>query len=241
MQQSPSECHCGTRLLCTIGLANALFLRYFCTHLTDRSSILFLLMTIFVLFPTQTEAGLFQRDGVQTLVSGVGLTATAAATLRVIYQHRPSMIILAGIAGVYPHAGFSIGDVMVVESEVEGDLGFFTPTGFVHLAHLPLDMEFERRHTLTCPHIPAELPLPRGRSMSLNAAMAPFVDTSAVDIENMEGAAFFHICQQEQQAFLELRAVSNIVQPGDDQWDMQGSVQAMTDGLHLLIDHLQSI
>lgn len=197
-------------------------------------------MTIFVLFPTQTEASLFQREGVQTLVSGVGLTATAAATLRVIYQHRPSMMILAGIAGVYPDAPFSIGDVMMVESEVEGDLGFFTPTGFIHLAHLPLEMEFERRHTLMCPHIPEQLPLARGRSMSLNAAMAPFVDTSGVDIENMEGAAFFHVCQQEQQAFLELRAISNIVRPGNDEWDMQTSVQAMTDGLHVLIDHLQA-
>jgi adenosylhomocysteine nucleosidase/futalosine hydrolase len=196
-------------------------------------------MKITVLFPTQTEASLFHDDAVNCIVSGVGLTATAVATLRAIQQDRPDVLILAGIAGMYPHAPFKIGDVLLVESEVEGDLGFFTPEGFVHMAHLPLDMEFERRHTLHCPHLPADAPFPLARSASLNAAMAPFIDSSELDIENMEGAAFFHVCQQENQRFLELRAVSNLVKIGDDQWDMQGSVRAMTDGLHQLIGLLR--
>ncbi|QJQ05777.1 purine phosphorylase [Undibacterium piscinae] len=196
-------------------------------------------MKITVLFPTQTEASLFHDDAVNCIVSGVGLTATAVATLRAIQQDRPDVLILAGVAGMYPHAPFKIGDVLLVESEVEGDLGFFTPEGFVHMAHLPLDMEFERRHTLHCPHLPADAPFPLARSASLNAAMAPFIDSSELDIENMEGAAFFHVCQQENQRFLELRAVSNLVKIGDDQWDMQGSVRAMTDGLHQLIGLLR--
>lgn len=196
-------------------------------------------MKITVLFPTQTEASLFHDDAVNCIVSGVGLTATAVATLRAIQQDRPDVLILAGIAGMYPHAPFKIGDVLLVESEVEGDLGFFTPEGFVHMAHLPLDIEFERRHTLHCPHLPTDAPFPLARSASLNAAMAPFIDSSELDIENMEGAAFFHVCQQENQRFLELRAVSNLVKIGDDQWDMQGSVRAMTDGLHQLIGLLR--
>lgn len=197
-------------------------------------------MKITVLFPTQTEASLFQRADVHSLICGVGLSAAAHATLKAIYQQRPDILILAGIAGVYPHAGFKLGDVVLVQSEVEGDLGFFTPAGFVHLAHLPLEMDFERRHVLDCPHLPAAAPFPLARSMSLNAAMAPFVDTRQVDIENMEGAAFFHVCRQENQRFLELRAISNVVQPGDDAWDMPGSVRAMTQGLHQLIDLLQA-
>ena len=34
-------------------------------------------MSITVLFPTATEASLFQHPRVQTVISGVGLTATA--------------------------------------------------------------------------------------------------------------------------------------------------------------------
>ena len=196
-------------------------------------------MKITVLFPTKTEASLFQDDSVICIVSGVGLTATAVATLRAIQQHQPDVLILAGIAGMYPHASFQIGDVLLVESEIEGDFGFFTPEGFVHMAHLPLDMDFERRYSLHCPYLPNDAPFPPARSASLNAAMAPFINTRELDIENMEGAAFFHVCQQENQQFLELRAVSNLVKIGEDQWDMPGSVRAMTDGLHQLITLLR--
>lgn len=195
-------------------------------------------MKITVLFPTQTEASLFTRDDVNVRISGVGLTATAVATIKAIAHDQPDIVILAGIAGVFPHAPFKIGEVVLVETEVEGDLGFFTPGGFIHLAHLPLEMDFARRHTLSCPYLPDDAPFSLARGMSLNAAMAPFVDTQNVDIENMEGAAFFHVCLQENQGFLELRAISNLVNIGDDNWDMQGSVQALTDGLHKLVDLL---
>lgn len=195
-------------------------------------------MKIIILFPTETEASLFQREDVTCMISGVGLTATAYATMKAI-QQKPDILILAGIAGVFPHSTFCIGDVVLVKSEVEADLGFFTPTGFVHMAHLPIDMAFERRHTLMCSHLPQNPVFPLASSVSVNAAMAGFIDTSAADIENMEGAAFFHVCQQEQQGFLEIRAISNNVNVENDEWDMQGSVKALTAGLHTLIDHLQ--
>ena len=197
-------------------------------------------MKITVLFPTQTEASLFHDDSVSTIVSGVGLTATAVATLRAIQEHRPDLLIMAGIAGMYPHAPFQIGDVVLVKSEIESDFGFFTPEGFVHLADLPLEMDFERRHTLPCPWLPEDSPFPAARSASLNAAMAPFIDTRNLDIENMEGAAFFHVCLEEKQPFLELRAISNHVRIGNDQWDMHGSIRAMTEGLQQLIAMLRT-
>ena len=55
----------------------------------------------------------------------------------------------------------------------------------------------------------------------------------------MESGAFFHVCQQERVRFLELRAISNVVRLGHDQWDVDGAVQALTRGLHQLVDHLQ--
>lgn len=197
-------------------------------------------MKIVVLIPTATEASLFRRDDVTTIVSGVGLTATSYATYKAIQEHRPDWLILAGIAGVFPHSPFRIGDSMIVQDELEADLGFFTRSGFVHLAQLEIDMDFDRRHALRCPHTAKAAYLPTARGISVNAGMAPFIDTQGFDIENMEGAAFFYVCQREQQAFLELRTVSNIVSTTDDQWDMQGSVRAMTAALNELIDHLQS-
>jgi len=196
-------------------------------------------MKIVVMFPTATQARLFSLPGVDSVIGGVGLTATAYTALKVIREQRPDVLILAGVAGMYPHASLGIGDTVLVESECEGDLGFFTPDGFRHLAHLAIEMDFETRHTLSCPHLPAAPPLPLARSLSLNAALAPFVDTTEAEIENMEGAAFFHVCLQEGQRFFEVRSISNVVKLGHDDWDLDASVASLAAGVTRLIETLR--
>ncbi len=195
-------------------------------------------MKIVVVFPTATEAQFFSHQQVITELGGVGLSTAAYSTSKIIAKHQPDWLIMAGIAGVYAHSTFAVGDVVLVRSECESDLGFFTPSGFTHLADLKLDMDFSIAKEYVCPHLPAESILPIAKSNSMNAAMAPFVQTAGIDIENMEGAAFFQVCLAEQQKFLEVRSISNQVKVGDDEWDMEGSIRALTVGLHKVIDYL---
>ncbi len=195
-------------------------------------------MKIVVVFPTSTEAQFFAHPQVITEIGGVGLSAAAYRTCKIIAEHKPDWLIMAGIAGVYDHSTFNVNDVVLVESECESDLGFFTPAGFTHLANLTLDMDFSVAKEWRCPHLPSQQILPVARSNSMNAAMAPFIRTEGIDIENMEGAAFFQVCLAEQQKFLEVRSISNTVKIGDDEWDMEGSIRALTLGLARMIDYL---
>lgn len=195
-------------------------------------------MNIVVVFPTRTEAKYFSHPQVTVDLCGVGLSTTAYNTNKIIARYRPDWLIMAGIAGVYPHSSFNVGDVVLVETECESDLGFFTPQGFTHLSDLALDMDFSAIKEWVCPHLPSQEILPVAKSNSMNAAMAPFVYTADVDIENMEGAAFFQVCTAEYQKFLQLRSISNVVKIGDDDWDMEGAIKSLTEGLHKVIDHL---
>lgn len=193
---------------------------------------------ILVLFPTKTEAQFFRHPAAEVAFCGVGLTMAATATTRIIHERRPDVLILAGIAGVYPGSRYKIGDTVLVVSEREADLGFFTPTGFTHLADLELDMDFEVHRELCCPHLPANPPLPLAHSNSMNAAIAPFVATDGVDVENMEGAAFFHACLQAGQTFYEVRSISNAVKLEHEAWDFETSIRNLTAGLETLINFL---
>ncbi|WP_028450432.1 phosphorylase family protein [Chitinibacter tainanensis] len=195
-------------------------------------------MKITVLFPTATEAQFFADSRVDVAICGVGHSAAAANTLRVIMRAQPDCLILAGIAGVYPVSALQLGEVALVQSECEADLGFFTPQGFMQLADLPLEMDFIRMPRWVSPHQPPQPRWPLAHSNSLNAAMAPFVKTSGVDLENMEGAAFFQVCLAEQVRFFELRAVSNPVAISDEAWDFAGSIQALTGAVTQLVDDL---
>jgi adenosylhomocysteine nucleosidase/futalosine hydrolase len=195
-------------------------------------------MKIVVVFPTTTEAQFFSHPRAITEICGVGLSAAAYRTHKIIVQHRPDWIIMAGIAGVYEHSTFRVYDVVLVKSECECDLGFFRPEGFKHLADLNLGMDFSITKEWYCPYIPANPLLQVAKSNSMNAAMAPFVETVDVDIENMEGAAFFQVCLAEKQKFLQVRSISNVVKVGDEDWDMEGSTSALAKGLHKVVDFL---
>ncbi|WP_410499580.1 purine phosphorylase [Chitinibacter sp. S2-10] len=196
-------------------------------------------MKIVVVFPSRTEAQFFDHPDVIVEFCGVGLTTAAYQTSKIIARHQPDWLLMGGIAGVYPDSAFKIGDTVLVSSEREADLGFFTPSGFTHLADLDLAMDFTAVRQWDCPHLPDDAPLPLASSNSLNAAMAPFVSTRHIDIENMEGAAFFQVCLAEQQRFLEVRAISNQVKIDGEDWDFIGSIRQLTLGLNKVIAHLQ--
>jgi adenosylhomocysteine nucleosidase/futalosine hydrolase len=145
---------------------------------------------------------------------------------------------MAGIAGAYTHSPYKIGNTVLVASEREADLGFFTANGFTHLADLELDMDFTVARQLECPYLPKLSPLPVAHSNSMNAAMAPFINTADVDIENMEGAAFFYVCLAEQQKFLQVRSISNYVDINGGDWDFTESIKQLTEGLNKVIAQL---
>ena len=80
-------------------------------------------MRTVVLFPTAGEAEAFRRrcPGVAYRITGVGPAAAAAATARAIVDERPDLLLLAGIAGVYPASEVAVGEVVAVaEERVEG-------------------------------------------------------------------------------------------------------------------------
>jgi futalosine hydrolase len=195
-------------------------------------------MKIVVVFPTITEAQFFSHPHAITEICGVGLSSAAYRTHKIIVEHRPDWIIMAGIAGVYEHSTFVIDDVVLVKSECECDLGFFTSAGFKHLADINLGMDFTITREWICPHISRVPVLPVAKSNSMNAAMASFVETTHVDIENMEGAAFFQVCLAENQKFLQVRSISNVVKIGDEDWDMEGATRSLTKGVHRVVDFL---
>lgn len=197
-------------------------------------------MNITVLFPTSTEARHFVHPGVKIAYCGVGLTRAAHATTRLLAEERPDVVILAGIAGVYSGSALQIGDTVLVVSEREADLGFFSQAGFRHLAAVEIDMDFEVADVRYCPWLTGREPLRTGHSNSLNAAMAPFAGIKGVDLENMEGAAFFHVCLQENQRFYEIRSISNRVTLAEEAWDFDASIRNLASELHVFIDWLQA-
>lgn len=170
---------------------------------------------------------------------GVGPYRTAFHTQKLVAEYGPDLVVLVGIAGCYAGSGADVGEVFLVTEERAADLGSF---------HGPADAEsaptfspvfspkFAER--LICPYIPAGATLPVAVSNSLSAAGAPYVARDGVQLENMEGVAFFYTCRALGVPFLELRAVSNVVGEPFERWNIPLAAKNLSESLKTLIHEI---
>lgn len=161
------------------------------------------------LFPTELEAAAFRkaRPNAETIISGVGMAATAA-TIASIYKHRAlthnDCIILAGIAGTYSDA-VPIGEVVEVVSE--------------ECAELP--QRFQRTYI-------QPTPLTQLRQVSSATVHSSHTEPSNVYIENMEGATLMAMAEVLGFRYVEIRAISNHVGDSFPDWQIEKALTSLT-------------
>lgn len=154
---------------------------------------------IVVVVPTEKESFVLEERGIRVVHCGVGMAECAAVTARVICEQKPSLMILAGIAGTYTDE-IEIGETVVVASEVIADMGRLSGGEFTPLfqktymaAIRPKGFKSVRSNTTNC--------------AGTNAMGLP----ATAQIENMEGAAFFAVCERFGVPAIEVRTISNRV------------------------------
>jgi futalosine hydrolase len=172
----------------------------------------------------QEENGIFHFGGraIIPCITGIGLTATAWHLSRALLTVRPHWAIQAGIAGAFDR-NLALGDVVSVVSEQlchlgaeeqDGsitdvfDLGLMSPDEppfFQKKLHNPAAASaafLPTVHGLTVHTV-------HGQSASVEKARQKYPE---VQIESMEGAAFFYGCLSEGLPFVEIRSISNYVE-----------------------------
>lgn len=197
-------------------------------------------MKIVVIFPTVSEAKYFKNSSVDVRFCGVGVISAAYHTHKALCELKPDVAIMAGIAGVYPGSDLKIGETVLVSRERIADLGFFYEEGFREFNDMRFDMDFDATQEVDCPYLLPDMPFKTAVSNTMNSAMSPYVRTEGVDVENMEGASFFYVCNKENIRFFELRSISNVVDVKHEAWDYEGSISNMTAALNQLIHYLRN-
>lgn len=180
--------------------------------------------------------GVFERENliVQTLVTGVGMTATAFQLGYFFAQSQPNWVINAGIGGAFDEK-LNIGDVVQIISERFGDLGVEEADGrFTDVAELG----FSAQSVLSNPNeaIPQltgchglTVNKVHGTAGSIQKILGKYPD---VQVESMEGAAFFYACLAAKVPFVEIRSISNRMEPRNrDAWDLPLAVRNLNEVL----------
>ncbi len=166
----------------------------------------------------------FSRQGdTLFLITGVGIPHALERMLLVAGRERPAGILNIGIAGAYPNSGLAIGDVVMAESEVYGDVGLELPEapGFQPLRETPFGGAYRE------PSILVQFPFVAGTRMARGCTVNACTGTDATGLlreqlfdahfETMEGAAVAQAGQSLGIDVCEVRAISNIAAERDMQ------------------------
>ncbi len=191
------------------------------------------------MFPTWVEAKDFVReygDLYETVKAGIGLAECAARTAKVISERKPDILILAGFAGAYADSNLQKGDTVIVERENSFDLGSLHGGSFRPLPKSGGDPKF---NYYTCgTALPATLRRVTSNTVNIAALGRGNGLLPCAEIENMEGAAFFAVCNALKVRFAQIRTISNIVGEGPAEWIFDEAAANLSDGVKKFIAQL---
>jgi len=187
-------------------------------------------------------------DQVSLLLAGAGMPQMAYAMGRVLALESYDLALNAGIAGALD-SKLSLGKVVEVTSEYMADLGAEDRDGsFIPAKDLGLFNEKEQPFEegwLYNPYSEDIDMLPKVRGITVNrvhgseASIAALKNRVQAEVESMEGAAFFYACLQAKIPFLEIRSISNYVEPRNRKaWKVERAIQQLNETLVELIETL---
>lgn len=172
---------------------------------------------------------------VMVCITGVGMMQTAFQVLDAIHRFNPHFCLQAGVAGAF-NRNLSLGELVIVQEEQLGDLGAEDHDRYRDMFELGLiegnTRPFVNKKLInTFQDFPLKLQLPFVTSLTVNTVSGN-ADTIKFreehydcDIENMEGAAFHYVCLKKNLPFLQIRSISNYVEPRDkSKWKMKEAI-----------------
>jgi futalosine hydrolase len=179
---------------------------------------------------------LFTQNGyeIDVLVTGVGIANTSFQLGKTIPQKIYDLALNVGVAGSFDRKILR-GSVVEVISEQYGDLGVEEANGtFTDMFDLNLiedSFPFSEKKLIN----PQPLKRPEMKTVEgltvqkvhgFGESIEKILKKYHPDVETMEGAAFMQACLTEKIPFVELRAISNYVEPRNrENWKMKEAIE----------------
>lgn len=192
----------------------------------------------------------FGNASISRLITGVGMIATAYNLTKELAQNHYDMVLQAGVGGAFSNS-IALGDVVIVGKERFADLGAEDNSKYIDIFDLGLLQANEKPFTdrwLEAPKVNQlkGLELKRVSGVTVNTVSGSIgtiqrlIDIYSPDIESMEGAAMHYVCLQEGISFVQIRAISNYVEPRDkSKWQMGKALKNLNDVLKAFVDTLK--
>jgi len=197
-------------------------------------------MKILVVAATKAELNFFYQhfnlpDGnfvehknFDLLITGVGMVATAFALGKHL-SHKYDLVVNFGIAGCFDRS-IALGTVLNITEDTFAELGAENGDDFLTIT----DLGFGENHYTSRPQKEVALPIAKGITMNCvtgsEKSIKKLIQRLNPTTESMEGAAIFYACEQLNIDCLQIRSISNYVEPRNKEtWKIGLAVKNLND------------
>ncbi len=179
-------------------------------------------------------------------ITGVGSLLTTFHLLEALAVFNPYFCLQVGVAGAF-NRELALGEVVMVREDMLADLGVEDSDGFHDVFEIGLlaagQKPFLRKKLVnTFQDFPMKLDKTLVSALTVNtvsgvvATIKTRAEHYSCDLESMEGAAFHYVCLAKGYPFLQVRAISNYVEPRNkESWKMHEAIANLN---KWLTDHL---
>lgn len=171
-------------------------------------------------------------------ITGIGMMQTTFRLTEAITAFNPHFCLQAGIAGAFSRH-LPLTELVIVQEEVMGDLGVEDNGRFRDVFDIELmsanEKPFINKKLInTFSDFPLKLNLPFVSALTINTVSGTEATIRSREehydcaVESMEGAAFHYVCLQKNIPFLQVRSISNYVEPRDkSKWKIKEAIERL--------------
>ena len=192
-------------------------------------------MKILLVSATDLEIEKERFSDFEILITGIGMLNTSISLTQRLSSGKYDLLINIGVAGSF-NPELNIGDVVEVVEEKISELGFEDGESFSEFNEFNLKNIFENK---------SKTDLLSVRSITVNRvhgnkrSITEIINRLNPDIENMEGAAFFQVCNTFNVPCIQIRAISNKVEHRNkDNWNLPLAIKNLNNKAEEIIAEL---
>ncbi len=188
-------------------------------------------MKILIAIPTQSEINydthnsLRQKFNFDLIILGIGIVNSTYVLTKYLQTNNVDFVIHGGIAGSFK-PDLKIGSVVEVVEDIFADFGVNENDKIIHASDIFHEQRWFKNTLFN------KINLPQVKGITVNSITANYntkllyENLYNADVETMENAAVFFVCQKFQVPFLAVRSISNFVGDRNKQnWNVELAVE----------------
>ena len=169
------------------------------------------------------------------LITGIGMVNSAIKLTKELIKRNYDLVINMGVAGSFCDE-LKTGDVVEVIEDCFSEVGFEDGDLFSEISDFDLKTRYQ---------VDARTPLKKVKAITVNTvhgnddSISEIIERLGPNIESMEGASVFKVCEEFYVSCVQIRSVSNKVEKRDkSNWDLDLAIQNLNVEVEKIISNL---